>query len=1189
MKRQIRIRFLVGICLFLALLGSGIVTYRIQFGAKAVRERAVLTLNRLLGAHVVVGDASFNPLLGVSLRDVTVSLDDTSGHPKVLARMSRVRLVHSLTRLLTGKLSIRSVSVRDGEVAVERLSDGRFSVEPVIEAIRRYFPNEDGFPAVDFDRVRVSYTDDVLVGKDGKPTSTELRNVMGSIAPTGPRSRTFLADFAVTDAEFGRWTVRGARFDGENGTAAFTAKSSPIALDENLKRRMNGKTLDVWERYRPRSGTVRLTANLRYDRRAEKPVDFDVLARFEQAAASYDSFPYEITDLSGTLIFRPTGVEVKGLAGRSGSVPVSVRGSAGYGPEDPVDLRIEAERLGLDAKLRAAFDASQRETWDEFHPEGFVDVVSVLSRDADPARKLRVRVLATNSPATRVHAVYSGFPYPLDLEGSAFYDGGAVAFVKKPVSTRTLERLVPGVVVARHGDVVMELDGGTEPACPNRLVNLTCRLRPSGRLPLDADLKQALPGAIREAWDYLNLAGSVRATCLIQRTDPEQPALDLAVVLTDLKTRIRCRDFPYEILDPAGSVTYERTAAQFPLGRLVVHDLKTASDNATVSIVGEISGFRSSEPVEKMDLTIKGRDVALDRRLRLATPARYATLWENLSPTEDSLVNVECRLERTHRGQARADFSLDIDSIDSSLECADFPYRVEHLRGLAEYRSNEQTPDGMLRLVDLRCSARPAGIGLAGTLSGFAPEKGIDRVELVIDGQMVPLDAKLRACLPEKHRKTFDAFHPEGHADVACTLKRTSRDEALSAEICITPLGSSMCYEGFPLRLSDVSGSITIAGGEVTVRGLHARAAGGVVTLDGVVHQNGRRGVDFAVKAEGLVVGEELASALPKKSRDLWQELSPAGVVTLSGVVHSADNGTGGVVEYSGALLPKDLSLRLGLGFEHLSGAIRVEGKVSEGKHDFQGRAEFAAASIGGNTVRELRGRFEKHDNLFSVYELTGKAYGGDVSGQLRMKLDEPVTYGMVADANALRLGELLRKAFDIGDDRLEGRLSGRVMLQGRGADARSLVGQADLKVHEGRLWEVPFVLRLLNVLQLSVPERSSFSDADVRLRFYDRHIDVTRLALLGRTSAIYGEGTLESGGAVNLSFSTDFGWLRFLELPVITPVVRTIQKQLFLVKMTGSLSDPKVEVVPIPPVTGTVKGLVDTLLGARKASKEPK
>jgi hypothetical protein len=451
-------------------------------------------------------------------------------------------------------------------------------------------------------------------------------------------------------------------------------------------------------------------------------------------------------------------------------------------------------------------------------------------------------------------------------------------------------------------------------------------------------------------------------------------------------------------------------------------------------------------------------------------------------------------------------------------------------------------------------------------LSGFAPGKGIDRVQLVIDGQMVPLDARLRACLPERYRKTFDAFHPEGHADVACTLKRASRDEPLCAEISITPLGSSICHEDFPLRLSDVSGSITIADGEVNVRGMRARAAGGTVTLDGAVHRNGSRGLDFVVKGEGLTVGDELASALPKGSRELWQKLSPAGAVTISGTVHSTDNGTDGAyVEYSGVILPRDLSLRLGLDFQKLSGAIKLDGRVSEGKHDFHGRAEFTTATIGGNTVRELRGSFEKHDNLFSVYELAGKAYGGDVSGQLRMKLDDPVTYGMVADANSLRLSELLRKAFDIGDDRLEGRLSGRVMLQGRGTDAGSLVGEADLKVRQGQLWEVPFVLRLLNVLQLSVPERSSFSDAELRLRFYDRHIDVTKAALLGRTSAIYGEGTLESGGAVNLSFSTDFGWLRLLDLPVITPVVRTIQKQLFLVKMTGSLNDPKVEVLPAP------------------------
>jgi len=1253
MKRHIRKRFLFGMVLFLTLLASGYLLIRIQIDPEAVRAKATASLSKFLGADVTIASASFDPFLGIRISDLKISLKDSQGREKVLARMPRVRLVHRPTQLLAGKFSIREVYIRDAEVYIERSSDGRLSVEPVIEALGRYLPDKEGYPAVEFDRVHAHYTDYVLADEDGQPTSTELRNVLGSIRPVAPHTRAFRADVAVTETEFGRWTARDATFDTRTGTLTFTAKSSPIVLDEKLKKRMNGKMRHIWDRFSPRSGTVRLTANFRYDRRAEKPVDFDVLARFEGAAASYESFPYELTDLDGTLVFRPEGVEVQDLRGRSGSAPVRFSGGVrGYGPDSPVDIRIEAKRLPLDAKLRAAFDASRRQLWDELRPEGLVDIVSRLDRDTgheeggtpNAANRvsgpLRVRVLATNSPSTRVRATYSRFPYPLDLEGWAFYDRGAVTIVEKPVSAENLENLTPGAVVARHKDVAMELEGGTQHAEPNRLVTLTFRLRPGSRLPLDEDLKQALPAPMREAWDYLDPAGSTSATCRVERIDPEEPALDVAVVLTELKTRIRCRDFPYEIRDPEGSVLYERTAGRFPRGRLLVRDLRSVSENTTVEIAGEISGFRASAPVEKMDLTIRGTSVALDRELRRATPAKYASLWEYLSPTEDSLVNVECRLERTHSAQQRADFSLKIDSIDSSLMCADFPYRVEHLQGLAEYRATEQFPDGVLRLADLRCSGKNCGIGLTGVLSGFAPDKSIDRVHLVIDGQMVPLDAKLRSALPQKYQKTFDAFHPEGHVDVTCTLKRASRDEKLSAELSITPLGSSMCYERFPLRLRDISGSITIANGEVSVCRMRSRAAQGIVTLDGVVHQNGgtpnakdgvwgpRRGLDFAVKAQDVTLGPELEAALPPSARELWRKLAPSGVVTLSGTVRSpsalsgstgsgpkgTESGSDGrLVEYSGVVLPQNVSLQLGLRFEELTGAVKLEGSVSGGKHDFRGRAEFATASVSGNRFRELRGSFEKHDDLFSVYEFGGRAYGGDVTGQLRVKLDEPITYGVVADVRSLRLGELLRHAFDIGDQQeppnatdrtpdaksrvwgprvwgsLEGLLSGSVCLQGRGTDTASLVGRADLKVHEGRLWKVPFVLRLLKVLDLSLPERTSFSEAELALRFYDRRIDVTRAALVGKGTSIYGEGVVEPGGGVKFRFATTFGLLKLPELPLITPVVRSIQKQIILVKMTGNLKDPKVEVLPIAPVTGTMKDLVDTLLTSRKPPKEAK
>ena len=272
-----------------------------------------------------------------------------------------------------------------------------------------------------------------------------------------------------------------------------------------------------------------------------------------------------------------------------------------------------------------------------------------------------------------------------------------------------------------------------------------------------------------------------------------------------------------------------------------------------------------------------------------------------------------------------------------------------------------------------------------------------------------------------------------------------------------------------------------------------------------------------------------------------------------------------------------------------LTGVVRLSGTVSKTGHDFRGRAAFPGAVIKNTRFTHVGGSFEKHGNLFNVYEMSGKVYGGEVAAQLRMHLKDPITYGIVADARSLHLSRFLRAEFQTKTDKLHGLLTGRLLLQGRGTDAGSLVGRADLRVNEGRLWEIPFVLALLKVLNFSPPERTAFTDATAKLEFYNRHVDVKQMNLLGNLVSIYGEGTVKWRGAVDLNFVTGLGRFKLPELPLLSPVVRGIQKQIVLVRMTGSLREPKLEVFPVAPFTAPMKDIVDILTASGKVVKGPR
>jgi hypothetical protein len=1118
--------------------------------------------------------------------------------------------------------------VGGAEVFVERARDGSFNVACLVDAIRRYLPNIGDCPAIDFDRINLRYTDLGVTDDEGQPLSLELRNISASIGRGDDGSGTISATVSVNDPQFGRWTLSGTQPEASKAAVSLKVKTSAIELSEELAARLAGGARELWERFKAHAGTVRVAGTIDYDADKERPFDFELRADIENASVAYAPFPYELTSLNGAIVLRRDGIELENLESASGSSVVRLHGHvAGLGPRAPVDVRIEGRRLPMDAKMRAALNESRRDVWDDFDPDGFVDVVCRVDRETAPPNDLRLRLIATNSPSERLTARHREFPYPLEIEGWVSYDRGMVTIVQpsnaarglelraerpveqQAISTEKLDDFTPGVLVARHDDVVIEVRGDVRRGAPNRLVNLDFRLREGDVLPLDQDLKQALSPAIRELWDYLQLEGSASARCRVERTDANESALDVVVQITDIRTRIRARDFPYEIRDLDGSVVYERRSATSPRGRLLVKNLSTVKGNSTVLIDGEVCGFRREKPVEKMDLTIRAGEVQLDEELRRLIPGRFSGLWDYLSPTPESSVNVECRLVRTDPDAKRSDFRLSIDSVDSSLSCADFPYRVEHLRGLTEYRLDDGFPEGLLQFRDLKSDVEGTRIAVRGVLAGFAAAREIDSVNLVIEGRGVPLDEKLRAALASDHRKTFEAFHPEGRVDVTCGLSRASRDEKLSAELSIIPLGSSLCHDALPLRLTDVAGLITITDDAVKLSKVKGKALGGVVSLDGAVYSDGpaaafrqaqgperpsrgagqsrdasaphstRRRMNLTLTGHDVTIGPEIEAVLPENHRRLWRKLAPRGKAALTLTVKQTEEGVASdTVDYSLILRPRELSLACGIGLDNAGGVIKLDGSVSREGHDFRGRADMTRASIGGTELSGLRASFEKHRNIFSIYDLDARVYEGEITAQLRMDLDDPITYGVVADARSLQLNGILRRICRIDDDGLQGLLSGRLLLQGQGADAANLVGRAELRVREGRLWEIPFVFSLFKVLNLSLPERTAFTDATVSFDFYNRHVLVKQLDLAGDAFSIYGAGAIEPNGAVDLSFETGWGRFRLPKLPLISPVVRGLQKQIVSVRMTGKLNEPRIEILPIVPITAPVKGFLDTV-----------
>jgi|GEM_PF-4836810 len=287
---------------------------------------------------------------------------------------------------------------------------------------------------------------------------------------------------------------------GESPDLTITARR--IELDDRLRKAVPPEVAEIIDALSP-VGNVDATVMLKLKHDGEKMVITSRAAviQLNGITATFDQFPYPVTNLVGRVEWDGSTVKLAGLIGLCGEARVSVTGELTLGDEAPEagekqGITISVEGLELNARLREALDDETRETWDDFAPSGRINALVLVGLDADG--KMNVQKITLNLDHCR--ATYKGFPYPLEsLTGR----------VKITGDTTTLENIagragVGDVRLAGRFVNAQTAEGTQEnPASENSTLNIRAR-----NIVFDEALMQAVPKAWAEIWDKVQPKGS---------------------------------------------------------------------------------------------------------------------------------------------------------------------------------------------------------------------------------------------------------------------------------------------------------------------------------------------------------------------------------------------------------------------------------------------------------------------------------------------------------------------------------------------------------------------------------------------------------------------------------------------------------------------------------------------------------
>jgi hypothetical protein len=1164
-------------------------------------------LSDLAGGPVSVGTASLSLLQGLQLRDVQVRVDDGTAADAVVFEARVIDIGYDPASLLRGRLEATRIVATEPRVTLVESTGGASGepgrwnyqrLRPHRPAPSRPGPNRPAgppppLPVVVLRDARVVYAE--LAG--GRLVPRGSVDVEGRVFPSADAGR-YLFEMQSRGAHGGVGPVVAGQVQLRGPTSGqVDATLAGFSFGPDAEAMLPREVRDFWQahqlrgaidipefRYTPAADharpTFRLRTRLRHVRLVIPTESFaDATAHPTGASAP---LPIEVDDVSGEYLFDQDGVRFHDVRGSLMGNTVSATGEVrGYSPTAAAHVRIETPpdhplNLPPDLPYVASLPKAARDVYAQLKPSGVGTLWVELDRSATggPPR-VSARLTIADGAFDSVW-----FRYPVR------HATGVVAVSPDPV--RGYERLelidIRGLGPAGgpNADRVVHLDGWVGPLDPR----IGCGIRVAGDdFSDEPPLTAAFPPPVRQALTaFQGPAGepmpSYRGdfTCHVDMPVGlgTKPVVTVDLAVRDASGRLAA--FPYPLAHLSGHVHVGD-------GFVDLQDVASRQGDRSVTVGGRVSWNTGPGPANVWpDLAVSARNVPVDEPLLAVLP-----------PAADRLA---------HRGGVTG--LVDVDGHVSGKRDAattgptDVP--VTYDLAVAFHDGNARPSGGDLVVsgltADLRVTPDQLTLRALHGHRGDAEVSGHGNVDLPVDGpaivrlsataRRVPLDRPLYALLPPAARTAWDAVAPVGavDGDLSCTITGDDRTP-VDYRLTLRPNDLTACPTAVPYRLDHVGGAVTIDPNTITIDGLHGTHGPSTVTLGGRGLTQHPDRWDLTLSTRQLPVDADLRRALPAAIRSALDRTKFHGNLDLDLTTLNYRGGAdpdAADLDVAGSARASDASMDVGVPLERVTGGTNFAVAVRDGRvAAMRGTLDLDTVSLADRQINHLRAHLEQPAGSDAVHltDVQAELAGGRVAGRIDLRFpaaapDGATTAPTVGGGYAVALAVTDADVATIagpavpGGKPIHGRLSASLDLQGDWADPASRRGRGDVLVAGRDMYQIPLLLGLMEVTDLSLPTSAPFDQATARYAVDGKRVTFEQLQVRGDDLVMSGAGWLDFGTKrVRMNFTTDNPHMA--GVPVLHDLWQGAKRELLQIQVRGTVQDPKVSAASFHTFTTTV------------------
>lgn len=413
----------------------------------------------------------------------------------------------------------------------------------------------------------------------------------------------------------------------------------------------------------------------------------------------------------------------------------------------------------------------------------------------------------------------------------------------------------------------------------------------------------------------------------------------------------RFREFPYPIDGATGNVRFR------PDGEWI-DGISGHRGPASIRIDGHVDNMHLWTGY---DILVTATALPLNAELYNLLEPGYRRLWRRFDLR--GLLNAEIRVSRPNgdaqTGSRRFRTAVGIDLCDAHVKFDQFPYPLEGVRGKLNVEAGVIRIDGLIgRSAAAGDESRHAIVRVDGYYQDERPldPASVGNLELRLEAKDLKIERRLTDSLPTDAREALEQLRASGWIDVAGRVFTDDAAGTLKYDLDAEVRDAAICYAELPYAIDGLRGRMRISPDRLTLielAGSHGRAMFGA---QGEVRQTADGfDADLRLSVAKLALDDELRRAVSGQLKELWELLSPSGILDLRTTLHRRRRGDQVSIEHATTIDLQGASMRyrdFPLAMRDLRGTVRAtEREVAlEG---ISGRCGQGEVTLGGKVVLE--------------------------------------------------------------------------------------------------------------------------------------------------------------------------------------------------------------------------------------------